>query len=140
MHSRKIAHADLTGGMQFKTEGVWWQVVRIADAGRMTPAGRIGTMTIVAKRVRTDGYTTGGAPVLVWVTINPNGVEVRPGRPEYTTVRSGRKTHRVILRPRQARDPKPYLDSDGGRWSAEDIAQRRMIDGLAEAFESGLTA
>jgi hypothetical protein len=140
MEPRKIACADLIGGMQFKSEGVWWQIVRIADAGRMTPAGRAGTMTIVAKRVRTDGYTTGGSPVLVWLPIGPNGVAVRPGRPEYTTVRAGRKTHRVILRPRHARDPKPYLDSDGGRWSCGDTAQHRLIMGLADAFESGLTA
>ncbi|MBV9578927.1 MAG: hypothetical protein JO057_10080 [Chloroflexi bacterium] len=140
MDSRKIACADLIGGMQFKSEGVWWQLVRIADAGRMTSHGRAGTMTIVAKRVRTDGYVTGGSPVLVWLPITQHGVEVRPGRPEHTSVRDGRKTHRVILRPRHARDPQPYLASDGGRWSADDITQRRMIDGLAEAFESGLTA
>lgn len=135
MNARKIAHVDLHPGMQFKTEGVWWQVVRILDAGHTT-----GTMTIQACRADSAGYLTSGAARLVWVTIVQSGLTVRAGTPKNSTVHVGRSTNRVTYSPRHLRDPHPYVDGTGGRWSRDDTAQSRLIAGLADAFETGLMA
>jgi hypothetical protein len=135
MEPRKIAVTDVKPGMQVKYNGGWWQIVAYL------PNGNTGTtFGVKAKHVRNDGFTSKAAPVIVWLPILPQGIEARAGSPAVTTVLHQRKTVRVILKPRHARDPQPYLASDGSRWSRANTASRRLVDGLADAFESGLAS
>jgi len=135
MNTRRIAVTDVKPGMQVKYSGGWWQIVAILHNGR-TPT----TYGVKAKHVRNDGFASKAAPVVVWLPLNPDGIEARAGSPAETTVRDHRRTVRVMLRPRYARDPKPYLAADGGRWARNQTASQRLIDGLGDLFESGLTA
>jgi hypothetical protein len=134
MHSRKIAVTSVKPGMQVKYNGGWWQIVQVLHNG-LTPHA----YGIRAKHVRNDGYASPAAPVIVWLPLTHQGVEARAGSPGQTTVRRAGKTLRVLLRPRHGKDSQPYLAGDGTRWTRFDTASPRLIDGLADAFESGLT-
>jgi hypothetical protein len=134
MQSRKIAVVDVKPGMQVKYNGGWWQIVSVLHNG-LTPT----TYGVRAKHVRNDGFASKAAPIPLWLPLGPQGIEARPGMPGATTVLHNRKTVRVLLRPRHARDPHPYRGLDGSRWARTDTASQRLIDGLADLFESGLT-
>lgn len=126
----KIATVAVAPGMQVKSEGVWWQVQRIMDNGSNT-----GTVTVMAKRVRNSEFVTAARPRLLWLPITSFGATVRAGTPMETTVGPMAALRRVLLRPRSARDPKPYLDGSGKRWGRTDTASHRRIAALAAAFE-----
>jgi type IV secretory pathway protease TraF len=135
MDSRKIATIDVATGMQVKSAGLWWQITKLVDNGRTDTA-----VGVWARRVRNNGYPTAAAPVVVWLPISAAGTEARPGAPAETTVIDRRKTVRVHLDPRHVRDPQPYVAPDGSRYARTETAAQRRIDGLADAFESRLTA
>lgn len=135
MSSRKIAVVDVKPGMQVAYSGGWWQIVSHVHNG-LTPTA----FGVWAKHVRNDGFASKAAPVAVWLPITGNGIAARAGSPAETTVLHKRKTMRVLLHPRRVGDPQPYLGVDGSRWSRSDTASARLVDGLADAFESGLTA
>jgi hypothetical protein len=135
MPERRIATIDAKPGMQVKYDGVWWQIIQLVHNGY---TGRCFGVRV--RRVGNNGHVTNGAPLIIWLPVTAQGVPVRPGSPGSTTVRNHRRTVRVSLRPRHVHDQQPYLDSDGKRWGRTQTASARLIDGLADAFESGLTA
>jgi len=135
MTEQKINAKDARPGMQVKVAGVWWQITGLMPKV-VSRAGR--TFAVQAKRARNDGYTTGAAPRMIWIDHGP--IAVRAGVPAETSiVNPDRKTVRVVLRPRHAGDERPYLASDGSRYTRYETASGRMVAGLAEAFEKGWT-
>lgn len=127
---RTIAVAAVAPGMQVKAEGLWWQVQRIMDNGDSS-----GTMTLMVKRVRNSEFVTAAQPRLLWLPITRFGALVRAGTPMETTVGKVTAPKRVLLKPRSARDPKPYLDGHGKRYGRTETASHRRIAALAAAFE-----
>jgi hypothetical protein len=125
--TRTIAVPDVAAGMQVKAEGLWWEVCRVVDNGSNT-----GTMTVMARRAHDDGRRLARNERLLWLPITRFGVTARAGYPSETTVSLDGKPLRVVYRPSHVRDPQPYVDGNGARWSRRATAAWRLVQALGD--------